>query len=71
MAKDATFWFPGSRDLNGTFVSTRRGADRFEGQLEDVFELQDHVTSSVIGAVAPKLEQAEIERGRSAVSGGK
>ena len=30
--------------------------------LEDVFELQDQVTSSVVGAIAPKLEQAEIER---------
>jgi len=37
-------------------------ADRFEGSLEDVFDLQDQVTMSVIGAIAPKLEQAEIER---------
>jgi tetratricopeptide (TPR) repeat protein len=29
-----------------------------------VFELQDHVTSSVVGAIAPKLEQAEIERAK-------
>jgi adenylate cyclase len=39
-------------------------ADRFEGGLEDVFDLQDQVTSSVVGAVAPKLEQAEIERAK-------
>ena len=39
-------------------------ADRFDGALEDVFELQDEVTTSVIGAIAPKLEQAEIERAR-------
>jgi TolB-like protein len=39
-------------------------ADRFEGILEDIFDLQDQVTSSVIGAIAPKLEQAEIERSR-------
>ena len=39
-------------------------ADRFDGGLEDVFELQDHVTSSVVGAIAPKLEQAEIERAK-------
>lgn len=36
-------------------------ADRFEGALEDIFRLQDQVTTSVIGAVAPKLEHAEIE----------
>jgi TolB-like protein/DNA-binding SARP family transcriptional activator len=40
-------------------------ADRFEGQLEDIFDLQDQMTTSVVGAIAPKLEQAEIERSRS------
>jgi len=39
-------------------------ADRFEGTIEDIFDLQDRVTSSVVGAIAPKLEQAEIERAR-------
>jgi adenylate cyclase len=39
-------------------------ADHFDGVLEDMFELQDQVTSSVVGAIAPKLEQAEIERAR-------
>jgi adenylate cyclase len=39
-------------------------ADRFEGGLEDVFDLQDQVTAKVVGAVAPKLEQAEIERAK-------
>jgi TolB-like protein/Flp pilus assembly protein TadD len=39
-------------------------ADRFHGALEDVFELQDQVTASVVGAIAPKLEQAEFERAR-------
>jgi adenylate cyclase len=37
-------------------------ADRFDGGLEDIFKLQDQVTASVIGAIAPKLEQAEIKR---------
>ncbi len=37
-------------------------ADRFDGALENIFELQDQVTESVVGAIAPKLEQAEIER---------
>jgi TolB-like protein/class 3 adenylate cyclase len=39
-------------------------AERFDGGLEDVFDLQDQVTSRVVGEIAPKLEQAEIERSR-------
>jgi adenylate cyclase len=39
-------------------------AERFDGELEDIFDLQDQVTSSVVSAIAPKLEQAEIERVR-------
>jgi TolB-like protein len=39
-------------------------ADRFDGALEDIFELQDQVTERVVGAIAPKLEQAEIERAK-------
>src|SRR5262245_12283738 len=39
-------------------------ADRFEGVIEDVFELQDQVTASVVGAIAPQLQLAEIERAR-------
>src|SRR5476649_1134830 len=37
-------------------------ADRFDGATEDVFELQDQVTTSVVGAITPTLEQAEIGR---------
>ena len=37
-------------------------ADRFEGTPEDIFDLQDQVTSSVVGAISPALEQAEIDR---------
>jgi len=39
-------------------------ADRFEGALEDLFDLQDQMTASVVGAIAPRLEQAEIERAK-------
>jgi TolB-like protein len=39
-------------------------ANRFDAGLEDIFDLQDRVTASVVGAVAPKLEQAEIERAK-------
>jgi adenylate cyclase len=52
--------------ITGQLIDAATGAhlwaDRFDGGIEDVFELQDHVTSRVIGAIAPKLEQAEIER---------
>ncbi|MFO1109295.1 MAG: adenylate/guanylate cyclase domain-containing protein [Bradyrhizobium sp.] len=37
-------------------------ADRFDGALDDVFELQDEVTQKVVGAIAPRVEQAEIAR---------
>jgi TolB-like protein/class 3 adenylate cyclase len=37
-------------------------ADKFDSDLEDIFDLQDRVTSSVIGAIAPHLERSEIER---------
>jgi adenylate cyclase len=39
-------------------------ADRFDGTLEDSFELQDRITQSVIGSVGPVLRGAEIERAR-------
>jgi len=37
-------------------------ADRFDGSLEDVFELQDKVASSVAGVIEPTLQVAEIRR---------
>jgi TolB-like protein/DNA-binding winged helix-turn-helix (wHTH) protein len=39
-------------------------ADRFDGALEAVFDLQDRVTEGVVTAIAPKLEQVEIVRAR-------
>jgi TolB-like protein/tetratricopeptide (TPR) repeat protein len=39
-------------------------ADRFDGPLEDVFDVQDRVTASVVSAIAPKLEQVETERAK-------
>jgi adenylate cyclase len=39
-------------------------ADKFDGALEDIFDLQDQVTMSVVGLIAPRLEQAEIERAK-------
>jgi TolB-like protein/Flp pilus assembly protein TadD len=37
-------------------------ADRFEGETSDVFALQDRITESVVGAIEPNLQRAEIER---------
>jgi TolB-like protein/class 3 adenylate cyclase len=37
-------------------------ADRFDGELGDVFEFQDKVTEKVVGAIAPRVERAEIKR---------
>jgi TolB-like protein/class 3 adenylate cyclase len=39
-------------------------ADRFDGLLEEVFELQDKVAISVAGVIEPTLRQSEIERAR-------
>ena len=39
-------------------------AERFDGTLEDSFDLQDEVIERVIGSVAPVLRIAEIERAR-------
>jgi TolB-like protein len=36
-------------------------ADRFEGDLSDIFALQDRMTESVVSAVAPKMLQTEID----------
>ncbi len=37
-------------------------ADRFDGDLSDIFELQDRITESVVGAIEPNLQRAEIAR---------
>ena len=50
--------------LVDTATGSHLWADRFDGALEDIFDLQDRVTASVVGAIAPKLEQAEIERAK-------
>jgi adenylate cyclase len=54
--------------ITGQLIDATTGAhlwaDRFDGTLEDVFDLQDQVTVSVVSAIAPKLEQVEIERAK-------
>jgi TolB-like protein len=52
--------------ITGQLIDTTTGAhiwaDRFDGALEDIFELQDQVASSVVGAIEPRLRRSEIER---------
>jgi len=54
--------------ITAQFIDAATGvhlwADRFDGTLEDIFALQDQVTTSVVGQIAPKLEQVEIERAK-------
>ena len=45
--------------ITGQLIDTATGAhiwaDRFDGALDDIFDLQDQVASSVAGAIEPKL----------------
>lgn len=54
--------------ITGQLIDAETGAhlwaDRFDGNLEDVFDLQDDITASVVGAIEPTLRKAEIERAR-------
>lgn len=55
--------------ITGQLIEVSTGAhlwaERFEGQLEDIFELQDEIAARVAGAIAPQVELAEIERAKS------
>jgi len=59
--------------ITGQLIDATTGvhlwADRFDSLLEDIFDLQDRVTSSVIGAIAPQLQRAEIERAQRKPTG--
>jgi adenylate cyclase len=48
--------------LIDALTGTHLWADRFDGSLEEVFELQDRVAISVAGVIEPTLEEAEIRR---------
>ncbi|WP_338699754.1 MULTISPECIES: winged helix-turn-helix domain-containing tetratricopeptide repeat protein [unclassified Bradyrhizobium] len=54
--------------IAGQLIDAETGAhlwaDRFDGALEDIFDLQDQVTSTVVGAIAPMLQREEIRRAR-------
>ena len=52
--------------ITGQLINTATGAhlwaDRFDGSLEDIFELQDEVASRVVGVIEPRLRLTEIDR---------
>lgn len=52
--------------ITGQLIDATTGAhlwaERYDGSLEDIFELQDQITSNVVGAIPLQLESAEIER---------
>ena len=54
--------------ITGQLIEAENGhhvwADRFEGTLEDVFELQDRITESIVLAIEPSIRRAEVERVR-------
>jgi len=55
--------------ITGQLINAETGshlwADKFDGRLEDVFDLQDQITASVVAAIEPTVRKAEIERTRS------
>ena len=54
--------------ITGQLIDATTGAyiwaDRFDGVLDDIFDLQDRVTQQVVGAIAPEVDRAEIERAK-------
>jgi TolB-like protein len=55
--------------ITGQLIEASTGAhlwaDRFDGDLADIFEVQDEVTQKVVGAIEPSLRNAEMERTRT------
>jgi adenylate cyclase len=39
-------------------------ADRFDGVIDNIFDLQDEITASVVGAIEPQLRDAELSRAK-------
>ena len=52
--------------ITAQLVETETGvhvwADRFDGVVENIFDLQDEITASVVGAIEPQLRDAELNR---------
>jgi len=59
--------------INGQLIDASNGthlwAERFDGALAEVFDLQDRIATSVVGAIAPRLEEAEIDRAKRKPTG--
>lgn len=55
-----------SVQLNDAVADSQVWAERFDRNLEDIFELQDEITHRVAAVVAPELEKAEAKRVLSA-----
>lgn len=59
--------------VNGQLIEAATGhhlwADRFDGNVADIFELQDQIVTRVVGAIAPQLEKAEIDRAKQGATG--
>ncbi len=53
-----------SAQLVDTATAANLWADRFDGEMTNVFDLQDQISANVVGLIAPKLEHAEIERAK-------
>jgi len=47
--------------IDGT-SDTHLWADKYDGAITDIFDLQDRITASVVGAIQPSVRSAEIER---------
>ncbi len=54
--------------ITAQLVETETGAhvwaDRFDGVIENLFDLQDEITASVVGAIEPQLRDAELSRAK-------
>jgi len=54
--------------ITGQLIDASNGAnlwaDRFDGNLADIFDLQDQVAANVVGAIMPRVQEAEIERAK-------
>ncbi len=55
--------------ITGQLIEATTGhhvwADKFDGSLDDIFDLQDGITESIVGAIEPSLRAVEMERARA------
>jgi len=54
--------------ITGQLIEAETGshlwADKYDGVLDDVFDLQDKMTETIVGIIEPSVRRAEIERAR-------